>query len=105
MSFTEPWQWDPVSQRHERLTVDNDGRVIMETRQPIDGILDSVHEQERKQDPIGLERIASVPMELFNHWASEGYPVFDPDIGNDVVMELLREGHYSRLRTVADKGC
>ena len=77
----------------------------METRQHVDGILDSVHEQERKKDPIGLERIASVPMELLNRWASEGHPVFDPDIGNDVVMNLLRTRDYGRFRTVADKGC
>ena len=76
-----------------------------ETWQDCSAVLDHVKEQERRPHNIlNMERIASIPTELMNQWASEGYPVFDPWVGDDVLLSLIRNGPYERLRTVADKG-
>lgn len=104
MSFREPWRWDPADGRWHRIVVHTDGSVTSESAQDCTNVIAHVREQERKRDNIfGMERIASVPLELINRWHNQGYPVFDPNIGDHVVLELVRR-HCSKLRTVADKG-
>ena len=105
-AFTEDWTWCESTQDWRRLIYE-DGQVYEETMIDTDVLEASVRDQERmRHNPADMERVVSVPAQLMEQMAAAGVPVFDPDCGNEALLEhiMRHRSDYSRLITSAGKG-
>ncbi len=103
-SFVEPWEWNPGMMCWQRFVVETNGSVHIEYLQDVDDVFAMVREQERQRhNELGMECVASVPTTVMDDLYRKGVPVFDPDVGDEALLEAIRKD-YPYLRTAADKG-
>ena len=87
----EIWRWE-------------DGELRRSAYVPLDDLFVRVKEIKRKRDNFArMECIAEIPIEFVNELANRGYPVMDPEFGDEVLMEAVRR-EFPAMCAVADKG-